>query len=325
MLDAVSLDQLRTFIAAAEEGSFSAAGRKLRRAQSVVSQTLANLEGQINMPLFDRSGRYPQLTEEGTALLSEARAVVHGMDAFKARARTLVEGLEPELSVAIDVMYPMTSLTDAVGSFRNQFRHTPLRLYVEALGAVVQPVLDGVCRIGVIGSMPVVPEGLDAEKLLDVPMTTVVAPSHPLAARRGLLRARDLEEHVQLVLTDRSTLSAGSSYGVFSPLIWRLADLGAKHAFLRAGFGWGHMPVAMIQPDLDAGQLVRIALEMHQPETPGIAMFAVYRKDAPPGPAGRWFIDRLRSVSKAPSELFDGLPSNSMGRQGMVTPGHRSR
>src|SRR5258706_11957424 len=169
MLDAVSLDQLRTFIAAAEEGSFSAAGRKLRRAQSVVSQTLANLEGQINMPLFDRSGRYPQLTEEGKALLNEARTVVHGMDAFKARARTMFEGLEPELSVAIDVMFPMAALTDAVGSFRNRFPNTPLRLYVEALGAVAQPVVDGVCRIGVIGSMPAVRGRLARRKLRDVP------------------------------------------------------------------------------------------------------------------------------------------------------------
>src|SRR5258706_607121 len=83
------------------------------------------------------------------------------------------------------------------------------------------PALDGVGRIGVFGSMPVVPEGLDTEKLLDVSMTTVVAASHPLAARKELLRARDLEKHVKLVLTDRSNLSAGSSYGVFSPLIWR--------------------------------------------------------------------------------------------------------
>src|SRR5882672_9054461 len=101
MLDGVSLDQLRTFIAVAEEGNFSAAGRRLRRAQSVVSQTLANLEGQIGVPLFDRSGRYPQLTEAGRSLLAEARTVVDGMDGFKARARTLAEGLEPELSVAV--------------------------------------------------------------------------------------------------------------------------------------------------------------------------------------------------------------------------------
>lgn len=294
MLDGVSLDQLRTFIAAAEEGSFSAAGRKLRRAQSVISQTMANLEAQLRVSLFDRSARYPVLTDQGKALLGEAKAVVNGMDAFKARARTLSEGLEPELSVAVDVMYPMASLTDAVGAFRQAFPTTPLRMYVEALGAVVQPVLDGVCRIGVIGSMPVVPEGLDAERLPEVPMVTVVAPNHPLARHKGVLRGKDLERHVQLVLTDRTALTAGSSFGVFSPLIWRLADLGAKHAFLKAGFGWGHMPLAMVQADLDVGKLVRIRLEIHQPETPGIAMYAVYRKDAPPGPAGRWFIDRLQ-------------------------------
>ena len=294
MLDGVSMDQLRTFIAAADEGSFSAAGRKLRRAQSVVSQTLANLEGQIGVPLFDRSGRYPQLTEPGRALLAEARTVVHGMDGFKARARTLAEGLEPELSVVMDVMYPMASLTEAVGSFRDAFPHTPLRLYVEALGAVVQPVLDRVCRIGVIGSMPVVPDGMDAEKLLDVPMVTVAGPTHPLATRKGMIALREVARHVQLVLTDRTALTEGRSYGVFSPLTWRLADLGAKHAFLRAGFGWGHMPLAMVQPDIDAGELVRIRVETYHPHVPPLAMFAVYRKDAPPGPAGRWLIDHLK-------------------------------
>src|SRR5277367_6062427 len=98
-LDGMSLDQLRTFIAAAEEGSFSAAGRKLRRAQSVVSQTLANLEGQLGVRLFDRSGRYPRLTEQGRTLLRDARAVGNRMDSFKAHAHSMCEGLEPELSV----------------------------------------------------------------------------------------------------------------------------------------------------------------------------------------------------------------------------------
>ena len=73
--DAVTLYQLRTFIAAVDEGSFSAAGRKLRRAQSVVSQTLANLEAQLGVKLFDRSARYPRLTEEGRSLLADARSV----------------------------------------------------------------------------------------------------------------------------------------------------------------------------------------------------------------------------------------------------------
>lgn len=296
MLDGLSMDQLRTFIAAADEGSFSAAGRKLRRAQSVVSQTLANLEAQIDVQLFDRSARYPQLTEQGTALLAEARVVVSSMNGFKAKARTMAEGLEPELSVAVDVMYPMESLTVAVGLFRAAFPHTPLRLYVEALGAVIQPVLQGTCRLGIIGSMPVVPDAVEAEKLLDVPMVTVTGSAHPLARRKGLIRMRELEDHVQLVLTDRTSLSDGKTYGVFSPSTWRLADLGAKHAFLRAGFGWGHMPQAMVRHDLDTGALVQIQIENFQPRTPPIAMFAAYRKDAPPGPAGRWFLEQLKQA-----------------------------
>ena len=95
MLDNVTLDQMRTFIAAAEEGSFSAAGRKLKRAQSVVSQTLANLESQLGVVLFDRSERYPKLTETGATLLVDARAVVQNMDAFKARRNRCTKAWNP--------------------------------------------------------------------------------------------------------------------------------------------------------------------------------------------------------------------------------------
>jgi DNA-binding transcriptional LysR family regulator len=290
----MSLDQLRTFIAAAEEGSFSAAARKLRRAQSVVSQTLANLEKQLDVKLFDRSGRYPRLTEHGLALLGDAKAIADGMDSFKARARTLSEGLEPELSLSIDVMYPMSALTEAVGSFRDAFPHTPLRLYVEALGAVIEPVLQGLCQVGVIGTLPAVPEGMHSEPLLDVPMVTVVAPKHPLAAYEGVIPKSELRQHVQLVLTDRSKLTEGQNYGVYSQNAWRLADMGAKHAFLRAGFGFGHMPLFMVEDDIADNRLQAIRIEMPSNVRLLMPMHAVYRKDAPPGPAGRWLIQHLK-------------------------------
>ena len=162
MLDAITLDQLRTFIAAVDEGSFSAAGRKLRRAQSVISQTLANLEAQLGVKLFDRSARYPRLTEEGRSLLADARTVADNVDEFKARAHAMREGLEPELSVAMDVMYPMEALTRAAVHSRKTYPHTPLRLYVEALGGVIKPVLDRNCSIGVIGSLPLAQDELQS-------------------------------------------------------------------------------------------------------------------------------------------------------------------
>ena len=293
MLDAMTLDQLRTFIAAAEEGSFSAAGRKLRRAQSVVSQTLANLEAQLGVKLFDRSARYPKLTDEGRSLLVDARSVADNVDGFKARARAMREGLEPELAVAMDVMYPMQAVTRAAMYSRKTYPHTPLRLYVEALGGVIRPVLDRSCSIGVIGSLPLVPDDLQSEPLLNVPFATVVSPSHRLATMRGVVPVSAAAKHVQLVLTDRTALSDGRDFGVVSPLNWRLADLGAKHAFLRAGLGWGHMPLHMVKADLDTGALVKIRLE-GVPRDFALPMRAVFRKDAPPGPAGRAFIAQLK-------------------------------
>jgi DNA-binding transcriptional LysR family regulator len=293
MLDGLTLDQLRTFIAAVDEGSFSAAGRKLRRAQSVVSQTLANLEAQLGVKLFDRSARYPKLTEEGRSLLADARSVADNVDGFKARARSMREGLEPELSVVVDVMLPMEALTRAATHSRERYPHTPLRLYVEALGGVIKPVLDRSCSIGVIGSLPIVPDELQSEALLNVPFVTVVSPSHRLTGARGVVSASAIAKEVQLVLTDRTALTEGRNFGVLSPLTWRLADLGAKHAFLKAGLGWGHMPLHMVRPDLDSGALVAIRVEGN-PRDMTLPMKVVYPKDAPPGPAARAFIAQLK-------------------------------
>lgn len=295
MLDAVTLDQLRTFIAAAETGSFSAAGRKINRAQSVVSQSLANLESQLGVSLFDRTGRYPNLTAQGQALLRDAHAVTDNMDGFKARASSLREGLEPEISVAVDVIFPLDGLTCAVGYCRDAFPDTPLRMYVETLGGVIKPVLDRVCRIGIIGTLPAVPDELMSEPLCDLPMVTVVSATHPLAALQRSVTAAELAAQVQLILTDRTALSDGKSFGILSPQTWKLADLGAKHEFLKAGFGWGHMPLHMVEQDIAEGTLVKILIAGSERQNTALPMRIVYRKDSPPGPAGRAFIDQLKA------------------------------
>src|SRR5262249_20870795 len=147
------------------------------------------------------------LTEAGRSLLPNARAVADRIDDFKARAHAMRSGLEPELAVSIDVMYPMDAVTRAAAHSRSAYPHTPLRLYVETLGAVIEPVLDRRCSIGIIGSLPIVPEELRAEPLWDLPMVTVAGPTHPFAARRRTVSASAAAQEVQLVLTDRSALT----------------------------------------------------------------------------------------------------------------------
>jgi DNA-binding transcriptional LysR family regulator len=299
MLDSVSIDQLRAFIAAADEGSFSAAARKLGRAQSVVSELIGGLEGQIGIILFDRSSRYPSLTSQGAILLADARNIAAGIDSMKARAKGMTSGLEPELSVVVDVLFPIAALTEAAKDFRIKFPGTPLRLSVEALGAAYKPVIDGTVGLGIVGSLPTTPPGLTSERLVGVAMLMVAACDHPLASYTGTIPKSELAKHVQIVLTDRSTLSKGREFGVMSPSTWRLTDLFAKHAFLLGGLGWGGMPMHAVKDDIAAGRLVELSIEDIPPGGLILPMSAVYPVANPPGPAGRWLVERMKLCPSA--------------------------
>ncbi|GBR09794.1 LysR family transcriptional regulator [Gluconobacter frateurii] len=302
MLDGVSLDQLRTFIAASDEGSFSAAARLLHRSQSAVSEMIATLEAQMGVVLFDRTGRYPQLTIAGRVLLADARGVVGNVDFMKARARGMSLGLEPELSVVVDVFFPMDRITAVATGFRERFPHTPLRLYVEALGGVFQPLLDGRANVGIAGPLPGLPSSMSSEALGDIRFMMVASHDHPLARIDGVIPREELARHVQLVLTDRTELSAGRERGVLSPLTWRLADLYAKHHFLLGGLGWGGMPFHTVRADLESGRLVELRIEDISPGGADMPMTVVYPTSEPPGPASRWLIDKLKLC---PGEITD--------------------
>jgi DNA-binding transcriptional LysR family regulator len=298
MLDGVSLDQLRTFVAAVDEGSFSAAGRKLKRVQSAVSGWVGGLEAQLGVTLFDRSGRYPRLTPEGVLLVADARNIVSGVDTLKARAKLMASGLEPELSVVVDVFFPTAVITEVAVEFRKKFPLTPLRLFVEGLGAAYQPVLDGRCSLGILAPLPLTFPSLTGERLGEISLVMVASRDHPLASFMGQISKRELAKHVQLVLTDRSELSAGHDYGVLSPSTWRLADLSTKHAFLRDCVGWGGMPRHMVESDIDTGSLVILDIGDVPREGIKLAMSAVHPASSPPGPAGRWLIEQVKSRFK---------------------------
>lgn len=286
-----TFDQLRIFLTVVETGSFAAAGRKLNRAVSVISYGVANLETQLGLLLFEREGtKKPQLTQAGEAVLAEARTVAVGIDALRAKVKGMLEGLEAEVSLAVDVMLPSDRLGVVLRAFRTQFPTVSLRLHVEALGAVAALVLEGRAHLGLSGPIGAQVEGLERCAAGSVALVPVAAPDHPLARAERLLPGA-AREHVQLVLTDRSPLTQGRDFAVGSPHTWRLADLGAKHALLREGIGWGNMPLGMIESDLVAGTLVRL----NMPDLPGgnYRFFALHRPDAPPGPAAQWLMMRF--------------------------------
>ncbi|HEY1720286.1 MAG TPA: LysR family transcriptional regulator [Magnetospirillaceae bacterium] len=290
-----SFEQLRVFLTVVEAGSFAAAARRLQRATSAVSHTISNLELQLGVTLFDRErARKPTLTEAGVAVLSEAKSIAVGIDNLKAKVSNLSSGLETEVVLAVDVMMPTVRLVDVLRAFEQQFPSVTLRLYVEAMGAVTQLVLSGGAHIGISGHIFAEVPGLEHIKAGEVEFIPVAAPHHPLAAAPSNAPG-DARNHVQLVLTDRSPLTANKEYRVLATRTWRLADLGAKQALLLAGIGWGNMPEPMVREDIAAGRLKQIDIPEWSKGT--YSFQAIHRTDTPPRPAARWLVQKFANLA----------------------------
>ena len=282
-----TLDQLRVLVTVAEAGSFAAAARRLNRATSVVSYTIAQLEGQLGLTLFDRQAtRKPQLTQAGRVVLVEARIFTGAVDALRAKVKGMLAGLEGELHVVLDCLLPGERVVDALTAFEAEFPTVRLHLHVETLGAVADLVLTGVASLGVSGPFAREFDALRRVGVGSFRMVPVAGPGHALARPPpGGLLPGDGRRHTQLVISDRSQLTAGRDFSVTGSRTWRLADIAAKHMLLKAGIGWGMMPWWMVSEDVRAGRLVQ--LDMPDQVAFDYLLDAIYRTDTPPGPAGR--------------------------------------
>lgn len=288
----LTLDQLRVLTAIAETGSFSAAGRKLGRVQSAISQTIATLEATQAVVLFDRSSHRPRLTDVGQVLVDQARLVLASAARFEAVASATRTGLEPELVLAIDPLVPTAPLIDSLRALSKTYPDLPVRFSTEGLGGALRRLRAGSAALGICLLMPDVPIDISAYPLLRVAMRPVVAPDHPLATLGRPATRDDLEPHVQLVLSDPVD-PGGPTYGLSSARLWRFVDLGRRLDFLIAGFGWCRMPDHLVAPLIAQGKLVELAME-DDLKPSDVPIYAAHRQDRALGPAGRWLLNDLR-------------------------------
>lgn len=295
MLGGLTLDQLRVLVTIAETGSFSATGRRLRRAQSAISQTVATLESVQGVLLFDRTGYRPRLTEVGRALIAQARVVLAGADRFEAMAAGTRDGIEPELAIAIDPLVPTEPLVASLRALRETYPHLPVSFSTEGLRGAERRLRKGNASLAFCLLLPVVPEDIVALPLVHERLMPVVAPSHPLARFSRAVTRVDLHEHVQLVLSDPAAPD-GPNYGVIGTKAWRFVDLGRRLDFLLAGLGWCRMPHRLVAPFLADGRLVSLPIE-DDPAHPAelLTVYAAHLRDRPIGRAGRWLLDDLKS------------------------------
>lgn len=260
MLDNVTINQLRAFVAVCDQGSFSGAARKLNRAQSAISHAIKALESAFDVELFDRDTRKAQLTAAGRSLLPDARAVISRTEEMKTRADSIARAGAPQLSVAVDVYFPRAELMDGLRTLQAEFPTAAINLRITTMQGGETLVLEKMCALAItIQNVPEVsPDAVERHWLCEAEMVTLCAPSHPLASTPKPVPVDEFGRHVQIVVTDNQPEAEKTQQGVAGKRLWLVNDLGAKRDLLKAGLGWGHMPRHMVGEDLASGELVEL-------------------------------------------------------------------
>jgi DNA-binding transcriptional LysR family regulator len=294
MIGNLTLDQLRVLVTIADVGSFSAAGRKLHRAQSAISQAVATLEDLQGVVLFDRSGHRPRLTEVGRVLVEQARRVLASAAKFEAMAASTSAGLEPELALAIDPLVPTAPLIESIRALNDTFPDLMVTFSTEGLGGSLRRLRRREAALAICMLLPVVPDDIVAFPLMRVRLQAVASRDHPLATLNRPAEPDDLAPHVQLVLSDPVDPDS-PDYGLAGERRWRFVDLGRRLDFLLAGFGWCRMPIHLIEQALATGRLAQIEIAGDPTPAAGLTIYAAHLREREPGQAGRWLLGDLRT------------------------------
>ncbi|HYP85145.1 LysR family transcriptional regulator [Variovorax sp.] len=258
---ALSSDNLQVFLAVLDHGSFSAAARSLRRVPSAVSMAIANLEAELDLQLFDRSGREPRPTDAARSLEPQARLVDAQLKALQVQALGLTQGLESRLTLAIAPELLAAPWSAALAALAAEH---PL-LEVEVLAAPQADALamlhTGRAQLALVFERPSLDGREGFQEVSSETLVCVMAPDHPaLALAGGRLREEHLINTRQIVVAGRDLASHDPRFA-FGRHSWRTDNALAALALISAGLGWGWLPRNLVRPHVAAGSLVEIAFE----------------------------------------------------------------
>lgn len=288
----LSLDALQILDAIDRRGSFSAAGIELHRVPSTISYTVAKLEQDLGVQVFERLGPKVKLTRAGAELLKEGRYLLKAAEDLEHRVRRVASGWETELTVGLDSVFSPAALVDDIAAFYRVADRTRLRIARESLTGTWEALLDR--RVDLLIAAPgegPAGGGYIAEPLGTIPFVFAVAPTHPLAQVSTPLGKADLHPYRAITVADSARKMAARTVGLlFGQDTLTVPDMQAKYALQVAGIGFGFLPEPCARAALAAGLL--IAKEVEEPRQSEV--FYLAWRTGEDGAALAWWIDRIR-------------------------------
>lgn len=288
------LDGLEALEAIVRTGSFSAAAKELKKAQSAVSYAIQQLENGLGVTVFDRSGHRAELTEEGRVVLEEGRNLLASARRIESLTRQMSEGWEGRMEVVIDGILPMTPMMSVLKRMAEEDIPTQIQVKVEFLGGVQYRFEKDEADIMIVNDFEP-RDTLIATPLPEVTVVLATSPGHALAQRGIELpwTRRELQSFVELSIHDSSE-SAKSDPTMFGgSRVFFLSDFTTKRQALLSGLGFGWVPLYLVEDDLSEGRLTEVPYE--RGSRYAFRPLLVYRSDRSPGRAGRRFMDLLLS------------------------------
>lgn len=295
MRSGISLEALQVLDAIERSGSFAAAATELHRVPSAVSYTVARLEDDLGVAVFDRSGHRARLTPAGRLLLEEGRRILAASNELATAARRLAEGWEPRLGIAVDGLVDTAALWPLVATFCAEHPYVDVRVFEEVLGGTAEALLDGRADLVVgLADRPAA-VGISARPLGDVEFVFAAAPHHPITAEPTPLTAAAIRRHRAVAVADSARRSPPLTIGLLDtqPRL-TVTSMTAKIDAQRRGLGVGFLPRHRVRQLLAGGELV--ALELALPRAPSRIHIA-WRSEAS-GKALAWFLARLKTPAQ---------------------------
>lgn len=287
----LSFDVLEALDMIDRTGTFAEAAEILHRVPSALSYLVQKLETDLDVELFDRSGRRAKLTHAGRVVVEEGRRLLRAAEELERKAKRIQHGWEAELRIGIDEILPFPALWPHVHAFYDLNMDTLLRLSTEVLGGTWDALLTRRADlvVGAAGDPPDIPH-LVARPIGTMRHVFAVAPGHPLALLPEPLTLDTITRYRGAVISDTSRELMPRTVGTDSSQEYiALPTLAAKLAAQLEGLAVGTLPECLAAKHLANGTLVAKQVVGIR----DVTHFYLAWRDNETGRAMRWWIERL--------------------------------